>query len=69
MLRALLDPGDEVILLSPYFPDYPVHALNHGGKPRIVDSGPGFLPDPGSVERAIGWISDRRRRRCRPGDE
>jgi len=53
-LRTVLDPGDEVILLAPYFPDYPAHVLNHGGTPVVVPSSPDFLPDLEAIERAIG---------------
>lgn len=54
VLRALLDPGDEVIFLSPYFPDYPAHVLNHGGLPLAVPTGPDFLPDLDRIESALG---------------
>ncbi len=53
-LRSVLDPGDEVILLAPYFPDYPAHVLNHAGKPVTVETGPDFLPRLDAIERAIG---------------
>lgn len=53
-LRSVLERGDEVILLAPYFPDYPAHVLNHAGKPITVDTGPDFLPDLAAIERAIG---------------
>jgi aspartate aminotransferase len=54
VLRAVLDPGDEVIVLAPFFPDYPAHVLNHGGVPVTVSTGPDFLPDLGAISRAIG---------------
>jgi aspartate aminotransferase len=44
-LRAVTDPGDEVILIAPYFPDYPAHVLNHVGVPVVVNSREDFLPD------------------------
>ena len=53
-LRTVLDPGDEVILLAPYFPDYPAHVLNHKGTPVVVPTSPDFLPDLEAIERAIG---------------
>jgi aspartate aminotransferase len=52
-LRAVLDPGDEVIFLAPYFPDYPAHVLNCGGHPLSVPTRPDFLPDPERIESAI----------------
>jgi aspartate aminotransferase len=53
-LRAVLDPGDEVVVLAPYFPDYPTHARNHGGVPVVVPTRPDFLPDLEAIERALG---------------
>jgi aspartate aminotransferase len=53
-LRAVLDPGDEVIVLAPYFPDYPIHARNHRGNPVVVSTTADFLPDLEAIERAIG---------------
>jgi aspartate aminotransferase len=54
IFRAVLDPGDEVVILAPYFPDYPAHVLNHGGVPVPVATGPDFLPDLKSIARALG---------------
>jgi aspartate aminotransferase len=54
MLRAVLDPGDEVIFLAPYFPDYPAHVLNNGGHPISVPTQPDFLPDLEQLDRAMG---------------
>ena len=53
-LRSVLEPGDEVLLLAPYFPDYPAHVLNHQGIPVVVETGPDFLPVLETIERAIG---------------
>jgi aspartate aminotransferase len=53
-LRAVLQPGDEVVLLAPYFPDYPAHVLNHHGKPVVVPTGADFLPDLAALDRAVG---------------
>ena len=39
ILRAMLDPGDEVIVLRPIFPDYPAYIANHGGRVVEVDTG------------------------------
>ena len=36
-LFALMDPGDEVLILSPYWTSYPDMVKILGGKPRIVD--------------------------------
>lgn len=53
VLKALLDPGDEVITLSPYFVEYLFYVSNHGGINRIVQTDPGFLPDLGAIEAAL----------------
>jgi aspartate aminotransferase len=53
-LRSVLEPGDEVLVLAPHFPDYPAHVQNHAGVPVVVETGPDFLPDLEAVERAIG---------------
>lgn len=37
-LKALLNPGDEVIVLSPYFVEYLSYIDNAGGKPVIVNT-------------------------------
>jgi len=34
--RTLLNPGDEVLISSPYFVEYGTYAANHGGVPRVV---------------------------------
>lgn len=53
-LRVLLDPGDEVLVLAPYFVEYPAYIRNHGGQPVIVPCDPEtFLPDPGRIAAAM----------------
>ena len=42
ILKAILDPGDEVIVLNPYFPEYRFYIENHGG--RVVPVTSGALP-------------------------
>ena len=54
VLRAVLDPGDEVVILTPHFPDYPAHVLNHRGVPVTVPTGRHFLPELGTIEGALG---------------
>ena len=36
VLKAILNPGEEVIILSPYFVEYKFYIDNHGGIPREV---------------------------------
>jgi len=54
VLKTLLNPGEEVIILAPYFVEFLGYVDNHGGKPRVVKWGPGFLPDLNAIEAAIG---------------
>jgi aspartate aminotransferase len=37
-LKALLDPGDEVLILAPFFPEYFFYTENHGGVARVVET-------------------------------
>lgn len=53
ILKALLNAGDEVIVPSPYFPEYLAYIDNHGGIARLVGSGDNFLPDPDKIKQAI----------------
>ncbi|MBI4703154.1 MAG: pyridoxal phosphate-dependent aminotransferase [Deltaproteobacteria bacterium] len=53
-LKALLDPGDEVIVLAPYFVEYLFYIDNHGGTARVVETDHAFLPDVEAIGRAIG---------------
>jgi aspartate aminotransferase len=42
IFKAILDPGDEVVVVRPYFAEYAAYAQNHQGEAVAVDSGPGF---------------------------
>ena len=53
VLKALLDPGDEVIVLRPYFPEYRFYVENHGGRVVEVETDEHFVPDPERIARAI----------------
>lgn len=52
-LKALLDPGDEVIVLKPFFSEYPFYIGNHGGRMVGVETDDEFLPDVAAIEAAI----------------
>ena len=52
-LRALIDPGDEVIYLDPFFVMYPALVQMCGGIPVPVDSYPDFRLDPAKIEAAV----------------
>jgi aspartate aminotransferase len=53
ILKAILDPGDEVIVLTPFFPEYQFYISNHGGRIVLVDTDAEFLPDPERIAAAI----------------
>lgn len=40
ILKTILDPGNEVIVVAPYFVEYLFYIDNHGGTPVIVSSDP-----------------------------
>ena len=45
IFKSILDPGDEVIIFTPYFPEYPFYIANHGGEARIAPTDASFQPD------------------------
>ena len=53
VFKALLNPGDEVMTLAPYFVEYGFYAANHGGRLVTVPSDEAFQPDPAAIEAAI----------------
>jgi aspartate aminotransferase len=53
-LKSILDPGDEVIVLAPYFPEYRFYIGNHAGKMVVVDTDENFQPDVERIAAAIG---------------
>jgi len=55
LFQAILDPGDEVIVIGPYWVSYPEMVRFAEGVPVEVNTGPesGFIPDPAEVERKI----------------
>ncbi len=52
-LTALVNPGEEVILLTPYFPEYKVFVERCGGIVREVACGEDFKPDAEAIKAAI----------------
>ena len=58
VLKTILNPGEEVIILAPYFVEYKFYADNHGGIAREVWTDPStFLPDIKAIEKAIGPLT------------
>lgn len=53
VLKTILDPGEEVIVFSPYFVEYGFYVDNHGGKSVVVPTDPNFLPDLEALEKSL----------------
>ncbi|MFC1951183.1 pyridoxal phosphate-dependent aminotransferase [Chloroflexota bacterium] len=52
-LKAVLDPGDEVLIFAPYFGEYVNYVANHDGVLRVIDTDDTFLPKLDDIEKAI----------------
>ena len=52
-LKALLDPGDEVLILAPFFVEYKFYVDNHGGVSIVVNTDSAFDLDLGAIETAL----------------
>ena len=53
VLKALLDPGDEVITVAPFFVEYVFYAENHGGRLVVVPPKSDLTPDIAKIEAAM----------------
>jgi aspartate aminotransferase len=53
VMKALLDPGDEVLILAPFFVEYSFYVDNHGGVVKIVNTADDFSLDLAAIEEAI----------------
>ena len=53
VLKAILNPGDEVIIPAPYFAEYSFYMDNYGGVPKTVNTNPDFSLDLCAIEEAI----------------
>ena len=53
VLKAILDPGDEVITVAPFFAEYTFYADNHGGRLVVVPPRPDLTPDIEGIAAAI----------------
>lgn len=53
VMKSLLDPGDEVIVLVPYFVEYDAYIENHQGKVIQVQTNEDFSLDIQEIEEAI----------------
>jgi aspartate aminotransferase len=52
-LKALLDPGDEVIILAPFFVEYKFYVDNQGGVSRVVNTDGDFDLDLDAIAAAV----------------
>ena len=52
-LKTVLDPGDEVLVLSPYFVEYFFYIDNHNGNGKLVKTKEDFTLDLKAIEAAI----------------
>ncbi len=53
ILKAILDPGDEVIIPTPCFMEYRFYVDNHQGIPKFVTSRPDFSIDLETIKNAM----------------
>ena len=53
VLKTILNPGDEVIILAPYFFEYLYYIDNHDGVAVAVDTTDQFRLDLAAIERAV----------------
>jgi aspartate aminotransferase len=53
ILKAIIEPGDEVITPAPYFVEYGFYADNHGGVLKTVSTRPDFTLDLEAIQAAI----------------
>jgi aspartate aminotransferase len=53
ILKALIDPGDEVVIVAPYFAEYLFYIDNHQGKPVITQTDDRFELVPELIEKVL----------------
>ena len=53
VLKTILDPGDEVIVIKPYFAEYFFYVQNYGGVFVPVAPTEDFYPDPEAIRAAL----------------
>jgi aspartate aminotransferase len=54
ILKAILDPGDEVIVLAPFFAEYTFYVGNHGGGLVVVETDGDAQPVVERIAQALG---------------
>ncbi len=53
ILRSVVNPGDEVVVVRPYFAEYSAYIENHGGVMVVADSTPTFDLDHLALSRVL----------------
>ena len=53
VFKAILNEGEEVIILAPFFGEYVYYIDNHGGIPKIVQTDSNYVPNLGELDKAI----------------
>lgn len=53
VIKAISEPGDEIIIFAPYFAEYVYYIDNHSAVTKIVPTDAGFLPDLNALTQAI----------------
>lgn len=53
-LKAIVNPGDEVVVLAPFFVEYSFYVRNHGGDPVVAKTTADFDIDADALAGAIG---------------
>ena len=53
VFKAILEPGDEVVIFAPYFPEYLSWIDNHGGVVKVIQTDELFQPDLNELLQAL----------------
>ena len=53
VMKSILDPGDEIIVLAPFFVEYNFYVDNHGGVTKVVPTAEDFSLDINAIAAAI----------------
>jgi len=53
VMKSLLDPGDEVLILAPFFVEYNFYVDNHGGEGKVVSTRDDFSLDLDAIAAAV----------------
>jgi aspartate aminotransferase len=59
VLKAVLNPGDEVVVARPYFLEYRAYVANHGGRLVEVDAMPDFNLDVDRIADALAAANEK----------